>query len=398
MRYAALVLICLAVGEDPGGGAAPSPDQQYQALAARYEDAFQAFVKANAEARTAEDWKRVDEHPGRNPRSFAPDFLALAQKYPGTSAAEDALIWICAHTFSTRECEEAKRRLIRDHLASAKLGPALGFQGHYTDAFEGTEAFFRRVFADSPHRDLRGLACYWLARQLLHRAAVVRLLEKNPDLYKNHLTERYAVYGTDCDERLRRQDPDALEREAEALFERVARYYADVPHNDKRRHPGPLGEAALAYLHERRDLAIGQPAPTFEGTDLDGRPFRLADYRGKVVVLDFGSHFYCGACRQTYPQMRDLAGRLKDRPFAIVSINAEPEKTLKELRDAWAAEKNGWRCLFDGTWEGPIQKAWNVQRFPTIFVLDGEGRIRFKNVRGPDLEAAVDGLLADGPR
>ncbi|MEJ7638325.1 MAG: TlpA family protein disulfide reductase, partial [Singulisphaera sp.] len=84
----------------------------------------------------------------------------------------------------------------------------------------------------------------------------------------------------------------ALDRKAEALMDRVAEFYADVPHNDKRRKPGPLGEAAGFYLHDLRDLAVGKPAPEIEGIDLDGRRFRLSDYRGKVVVLDFGSHFY----------------------------------------------------------------------------------------------------------
>jgi peroxiredoxin len=194
---------------------------------------------------------------------------------------------------------------------------------------------------------------------------------------------------------LRRLAPDALDREAETLLERVAKYYAEVPHNDKRRSPGPLGEAALAYLRERRDLAIGKPAPDLTGTDLDGVEFRIADYRGKVVVLDFGSHFYCGTCRATYPQMRALSRRLEGRPFTLVSINAEPEKSVKELKDAWTAEGNTWRCLLDGTWEGPIQKAWNIQFFPTIYVLDGNGVIRHKNLHGHDLDDAVDKLLEE---
>ncbi len=313
---ATLILIVVMAWDDPAGRAeTPSPDQQYRTLAEAYDTAFQSWVKANKEARTDEDWKALENHPGRRPRSFAPGFVALADRYPRTTAAEDALIWVCSHTFGTRYCEEAKRRLVRDHVRSAKLGPALGFQGHYSDYFEGTEAFFRSVLAESPYCEIRGQACYWLARHLLHRAEGVRAARKTPDfgivqgadLYKN-------VYGADWAERLRRLDPEALEREAETLFERVAKEYGDVPHNDKRREPGPLGEAALAYLHEHRDLAVGKPAPEIQGTDLDGRPFRLSALRGQVVVLDFGSHFYCGTCRETYPQMRALTERHRGAP------------------------------------------------------------------------------------
>ena len=397
--HATLILICVMAWDEPAArGETASPDRQYRTLAEGYESAFQSFVKANKQARTEADWKAVENHPGRNARSFAPGFMALADKYPRTTAAEDALIWVCSHTFGTRDCEEAKRRLVREHLHTAKLGPALGFQGHYSDYFEGTEAFFRGVLSGSPHHEIRGQACYWLARHLLHKAEGVRAARKRPDFGIFRGVDFYKdAYGADWAERLRRLDPEALDREAETLFERVVKYYGDVPHNDKRREPGPLGEAALSYLHERRDLAIGRPAPEIEGTDLDGRPFRLSAYRGRVVVLDFGSHFYCGNCREIYPQMRALTERHRGRPFAVVSINAEPEKVAEKLKEAWTAEGNTWRCLFDGDWEGPIQKAWNIQSFPTIYVVDGAGVIRYKDLRGRELQEAVEALLKGLP-
>ena len=70
---------------------------------------------------------------------------------------------------------------------------------------------------------------------------------------------------------------------------------------------------------------------------------------------------------------------------------------MEELRKAWTAEGNTWRCLFDGTWEGPIQKAWNITSFPTIYVLDGEGVIRYKDLRGRELQEAVEVLLKGLP-
>lgn len=149
------LLVLLPIATD-----SPSPEQQYQALADEYEAAYQAFVKANDEAKTEADLKALDNYPGRNPRAYAPAFLVLAKAHPGTPAAEDALLWICSHTFGFAPCEEAKRQLVRDHIRSHKLGPALGYQGHYADYFEGTEAFFRAVIAHNPHHDIQGLAHY----------------------------------------------------------------------------------------------------------------------------------------------------------------------------------------------------------------------------------------------
>ena len=397
MKLAILALLIITMADGPGSTPkAPTPDEQFQALRDAHQAAFDAFVKADREAKTPEDRAKVDDHPGRRPRSFAPAFMALADRYPGSTAAESALIWVTSHTFQTSLCEEAKRRLAHDFAQSANLGPALGFQGHYGDYFEGSESFFRKIMAASPHHDIQGLACYWLGRYLMHKAEGVREAKTNPNFGRHGKVDMYKdVYGTDWADRLRRLDPEALEREAESLFERVAKYYADVPHNDKRRDPGPLGEAARAYLREHRELAVGKLAPEIEGVDLDGRKFRLSDYRGNVVVLDFGSHFYCGACRAIYPHMRTLTRRLEGRPFVLISINAEPEKVVKELSDAWKSEGNSWRCLFDGNWEGPIQKAWNIQSFPTIYVLDGKGIIRQKDVRERDLDRVVDKLVED---
>ena len=144
-----------------------------------------------------------------------------------------------------------------------------------------------------------------------------------------------------------------------------------------------------------RHLTIGKPAPEIEGKDLDGRSFRLSDYRGKVVVLDFGSHFYCGFCRTLYPSERELVKQLRDKPFALVSINAEPSKDREELRKAWADTGNTWRCVWDGDYEGPINTAWDIRSYPTIYVLDHNGMIRYKNIYEKYLDRAVDHLLKE---
>ncbi len=392
-----LVALFLVMVPDapPGGPMLPTPDERFRALRDAHQAAFDEFVRLNEAAKTPEDEAKVLAHPGRRPRDFAGGFIELARESPGTGAAEDSLLWVCTHVILHRDAEEAKRILVRDHARSGKLGPSLGYQGHYGDPFEGSEAFFRSVLATSPHREIRGLATYWLARHLLLKAEIVRFV-KDPDFrHQFRVGDPYEAFGPSWEDRLRPLDPEALDREADRLFEGVERSYADVPHNDKRRGPGTLGEAARAYLRERRELAIGRPAPDFEGTDLDGRPFRLADARGRVVVLDFGSHFYCGACRQAYPLLRALTKRLDGRKFTLISINAEPGKVIADLGDAWKAEGNTWRCLFDGNWEGPIQKAWNIQGFPTIYILDARGVIRQK-LDGPGgLEGAVDKLLAE---
>ncbi len=95
-----------------------------------------------------------------------------------------------------------------------------------------------------------------------------------------------------------------------------------------------------------------------------------------------------------YPHERSLVKRLEKRPFALVGMNSEesPEK----LRAALEREKITWPSFFDGGGtDGPIATRWGVRGWPTIFVIDPEGVIRYRDVRGEAMDKAVDALLAE---
>ena len=92
-----------------------------------------------------------------------------------------------------------------------------------------------------------------------------------------------------------------------------------------------------------------------------------------------------------YPHERSLVKRLADKPFALVGINSDDDRD--ELKKALEKESITWPSWFDGGTGGPIAKKWNVQGWPTIYVLDHKGVIRFKNKREKELDKAVDELL-----
>ncbi len=92
-----------------------------------------------------------------------------------------------------------------------------------------------------------------------------------------------------------------------------------------------------------------------------------------------------------YPHERSLVKKLEDKPFALLGVNSDPREAA---RKAIAREKISWRSWWDGgDTQGPIARQWNVSAWPTIYVLDHEGIIRHKNVRGDELEKAVESLL-----
>jgi thiol-disulfide isomerase/thioredoxin len=203
-------------------------------------------------------------------------------------------------------------------------------------------------------------------------------------------------------------DSAQAQAEAEQLLERVKRDFADVPQPQfMAEGPGNLrlsrnampqtnlktyGSLAEQALFEIRALAVGKVAPDVEGEDADGRRFKLSDYRGKVVVLTFSGN-WCGPCRGMYPQERELVTRFKDRPFALLSINTDPER--ETLLESIRSGEITWRCWWDGGQNGPITSRWNVLSFPSIFVIDANGVIRERGTRGKDLDQTVERLVAE---
>jgi hypothetical protein len=92
------------------------------------------------------------------------------------------------------------------------------------------------------------------------------------------------------------------------------------------------------------------------------------------------------------PHEKTLVERLKNKPFALIGINTDPAEKFKDR-----APKDGvtWRNVLEGAGGGALVRGWGVRSFPTIYVLDATGRIRFTGVRGEAMDQAVDQLLAE---
>jgi hypothetical protein len=96
-----------------------------------------------------------------------------------------------------------------------------------------------------------------------------------------------------------------------------------------------------------------------------------------------------------YPHERSLVKRLEAKPFALIGVNSDVDK--QQLKKRMEKEQITWRSFWNGPkgTDGPISRAWNVRGWPTIYVLDGRGVIRYKGVRGKLMDEAVDSLLTE---
>ncbi len=94
-----------------------------------------------------------------------------------------------------------------------------------------------------------------------------------------------------------------------------------------------------------------------------------------------------------YPHERSLVERMANKPFALIGVNSDPkEKVVAALE----RENITWRSFWDGgNTSGPIASRWNIRGWPTIYILDHKGVIRYKNKRGEAMDKAVEELLVE---
>jgi peroxiredoxin len=144
-----------------------------------------------------------------------------------------------------------------------------------------------------------------------------------------------------------------------------------------------------------RALTVGKTAPEMTGQDLAGSSFRLSDYRGKVVVVTFSAD-WCAICRSQHPYLRLMQELYANWPFAILGVETGAAETVQRLKAQHGLE---FRSVWDGTGgdagRGQITTAWNVLGWPTTYVLDADGVIRFVDLRDEDLLKGVRQLLAE---
>ncbi len=149
-------------------------------------------------------------------------------------------------------------------------------------------------------------------------------------------------------------------------------------------------------LFHFRYLMIGRKAPNIVGRDLQGEEFQLNDFRGQIVILYFTGN-WCGPCRGEYPYQRLLLEIMSDRPVVLLGVNSDTDrKEAIKVKEAERLDYRSWWAGWDAEGDprsGPIPKKWNVVGWPTIYIIDQEGVIRYRNLREEKVITAVKELL-----
>jgi thiol-disulfide isomerase/thioredoxin len=131
----------------------------------------------------------------------------------------------------------------------------------------------------------------------------------------------------------------------------------------------PLPDASMAESALKPRTAHRTPPPLVL-LDLAGRRHSLEEYRGKVVLVNFFGT-WCPPCLQEMPSLLLLAEALKDQPFVVLAVGDSPAR----LRQVFGEERAAFTILLDS--KQSAARSWQALAFPTSFVLDPEGRIRY---------------------
>ncbi|MCO6456657.1 MAG: redoxin domain-containing protein [Pirellulaceae bacterium] len=364
--------------------AGAGPGDLVRIAAGDYQTAWNEFLQRYA---SAEDQVAREEvaTTAPSPRPVAERMLKLAEQHPEHPAAIEALTWVLrADESDVQDLQEAAiERLVEQYADNPLLGD--GCLQLDADTSPAIQRLLRAVRESSTVEEIRAKATYALAGSLLALADDAR---QTQDLTELDRVRALHLRGTREVGRLLDIEIEPLRAEAETLLAGVVEQHAAVTSGET-----TLGELAGSQLFELRNLAIGQTAPEIAGQDMDGQPLQLSDQRGKIVMLTFWGN-WCGPCRAMFPHEREIAERLKDEPFVMLGVNSDRDRDL--ARQVMVDENLTWRSWWDGgSTRGPIARAWNVERWPTIYLFDAQGVIRYKDVRGEELDAALDTLLAE---
>jgi thiol-disulfide isomerase/thioredoxin len=169
------------------------------------------------------------------------------------------------------------------------------------------------------------------------------------------------------------------------LLEQLKR---DFPETDQAKSV----DETIVQLRKQAQLAVGKKFPDFDEKDLDGQPLSLGKYKGKVVLVDFWAT-WCGPCIAELPHVLEAYEKHHGKGFEIIGISLDSDR--EKLTSFIKEKKMTWAQYFDGNgWETRLAQEYGVNSIPTTYLLDGEGVIIGKDLRGDALEEAVAKALA----
>ncbi|WP_346319756.1 TlpA disulfide reductase family protein [Chitinophaga sp. YIM B06452] len=147
------------------------------------------------------------------------------------------------------------------------------------------------------------------------------------------------------------------------------------------------------YLNKIKAVSIGATAPEFVQNDPEGKPVSLASFRGKYVLIDFWAS-WCGPCRAENPNVVKAYNNYKDKNFTILGVSLDQSNAKEKWLKAISDDNLTWTHVSDlAFWDNAVAKQYAIRSIPQNFLIDPQGKIIAKNLRGEELDKKLSELI-----
>jgi peroxiredoxin len=147
------------------------------------------------------------------------------------------------------------------------------------------------------------------------------------------------------------------------------------------------GQAFAGAIAAAKATVVGKTAPDFTHPDTDNKPVKLSDFKGKYVLIDFWAS-WCGPCRAENPKVLKAYNAFKDKNFTVLGVSVDQERDKDKWLKAIKDDGMPWTQLIDSDRSNKNRAGdlYAVKAIPSNFLIDPQGKIIAKNLRGQALE------------
>ena len=181
---------------------------------------------------------------------------------------------------------------------------------------------------------------------------------------------------------------DNMFNQPEVDIEKIKTVYNSFDPALKNTKPGKDIQTKISNF---KAITTGSMAPEFTGPTPDGKMLSLKESLGKITIIDFWAS-WCGPCRKENPSVVALYNEFHPKGLNIIGVSLDKDKT--KWIEAIAKDGLTWSHVSNlKFWEDPIGQLYNIKSIPATFILDANGKIIARDLRGEELRAKVAELL-----
>jgi peroxiredoxin len=172
-------------------------------------------------------------------------------------------------------------------------------------------------------------------------------------------------------------------------IEKIKKSYNGLDASLKNTKPG---KAVKVKIDNYKSIEIGGIAPDFSAPNPEGKTISLKQSLGKVTIIDFWAS-WCGPCRKENPNVVSVYNDFHSKGLNIISVSLD--KDGEKWKEAIAKDNLTWTHVSNlKFWQDPIAELYNIKSIPATFILDDQGKIIARDLRGDDLRNKIESLLS----